>query len=90
MTSSFCERINSCVNLVGTKNNSLLSDYEIDMMVTLRMNRDFMEHMWLYYPEVIKTTHPTFDTIIFPQDILDEESIKHVYDKDMQQSLVPR
>ena len=50
MTSSFCERIDSCANLVCTKNNSLLSDDEIDMVVTLRMNRDFMQHMRLYYP----------------------------------------
>jgi hypothetical protein len=45
MTSSFCERINSSSNLVCTKNNNLLSDDEIDMAVTLRMNRDFMEHV---------------------------------------------
>jgi hypothetical protein len=44
MVSSFCERINSCANLVCTKNNGLLSDDEIDMVVTLRMNRDFMQH----------------------------------------------
>ena len=47
MVSSFCERINSCANLVCTKNNNLLSDDEIDMTVTLRMNRDFMEHIRL-------------------------------------------
>jgi len=58
MASSFCERINSCTNLVCSKNNSLLSDDEIDMVVTLRMNRDFMKHMRLNYPEVIKSTHP--------------------------------
>ena len=42
MVSSFCECLNSCANLVYTKNNILLSDDEIDMVVTLRMNRDFM------------------------------------------------
>ena len=52
MVSSFCECINSCANLVCTKNNSVLSDDEIDMVVTLRMNRDFMKHhatepMWM-------------------------------------------
>jgi hypothetical protein len=45
MVSSFCECINSCANLVCTKNNTLLSDDEIDMVVTLWMNRDFMKHM---------------------------------------------
>jgi len=34
------------------------TDDEIDMVVTLRINRDFMQHMRLYYPEVIKSTHP--------------------------------
>ena len=33
--SSFCERINSCANIVVTKANSLLSDEEIDKVVTL-------------------------------------------------------
>ena len=83
MTSSYCEHINSWVNLVWTKNNSLLFDDEIDMVVTLHMNWDFMEHMWLYYPEVIKSPHPTYDTIISVQDILDTENKKHVDDEDM-------
>ena len=83
MTSSYCEHINSWVNLVWTKNNSLLFDDEIDMVVTLHMNWDFMEHMRLYYPEVIKSPHPTYDTIISVQDILDTENKKHVDDEDM-------
>ena len=58
MVSSFCERITSCANLVCPKNNRLLSDDEIDMSVTLRMNRDFMQHMRLYYPEVIQEYSP--------------------------------
>ena len=37
MAASFCERINSCVNIVVTKDNSLLSDDEIDKVVMLRM-----------------------------------------------------
>ena len=40
MVSTFCERINSWANLVCTKNTSLLSDDEIDMVVTLPMNSD--------------------------------------------------
>ena len=45
LASSFCERINSCANLVLTDGNSLLSPNEINMLVTLRMNRKFMQFM---------------------------------------------
>ena len=67
--SSFCERINSCANIVVTKDNSLLSDDEIDKVVTLRMNRDFMEYMRTYYPEVIKSVHPKYGTVIDADDV---------------------
>ena len=83
MTSTFCERINSCANLVCTTNNSLLSDDEIDMVVTLGMHRDFMQHMRLYYPEVIKSTHPTHDTIVSAQDLLDQNTINNEDDEDL-------
>ena len=70
MASSFCERINSCANIVVTKDNSLLSDEEIDkVVVTLRMNRDFMEYMRTYYPEVIKSVHPKYGTVINADDV---------------------
>ena len=69
MASSFCERINSCANIVVTKDNSLLSDEEIDKVVTLRMNRDFMEYMRTYYPEVIKSVHPKYGTVINADDV---------------------
>ena len=42
---SFCERVLSCANLVLTEGNTLLDDAEIEMLVILRMNRDFMEFM---------------------------------------------
>ena len=45
LASSFCERVNSVANQVVTKVNSLLSPDEIDMLTTLRMNRDFMQFM---------------------------------------------
>jgi hypothetical protein len=54
------------------------------MVVTLRMNRDFMFHMRLYYPEVfIKSTHPRYGTIKSEQDLLDEISTKNVDDEDV-------
>jgi hypothetical protein len=52
--SSFCERINSAANLILTKGNTLLGDAEIDKLVVLRMNRDFMAFMRKYYPDVVK------------------------------------
>ena len=60
MASSFCERINSCANVVCTKNNSLLSDDEIDKVVTLRMNRDFMEFM--SFMRLLRCCELTFQT----------------------------
>ncbi len=83
MTSSFCECINSSSNLVYTKNNSLLSDDEIDMVLTLRMNIEFMEHIRLYYPVVIKSTHPLFGTIVSVQDVLDQNTTINVDDEDL-------
>jgi hypothetical protein len=78
-------------NKGGDKNNSLLSDDEIDMVVTLRMNRDFMKHMWLrYYPEVIKSAHPTYDTIVSVEDLLDQNTTNNEDDGDLYQILVVR
>ena len=42
---SFCERVLSQSNLVMTDGNTLLSDEEIEMVVFLRVNREFMEFM---------------------------------------------
>ena len=47
------------------------------------MNRDFMEHMRLYYPEVIKSSHPTFGTIVSAQDVLDQNTTNNVDDEDL-------
>jgi hypothetical protein len=60
-----------------------MSDDEVDMVVTLRMNREFMEHMRLYYPEVIKSTHPLFGTIVSTEDILDQNTTNNVDDEDL-------
>jgi hypothetical protein len=73
MASSFCERINSCANLVCTKGNSMLSDDEIDKVVTLRMNREFMEFMRrANYPEVIKSLFPKYGTLFTADDVREE------------------
>ena len=62
MASSFCERINSAANLILTLGNTLLSDEEIDMLVVLRMNRDFLNFMHLHYSHIVKL--PFKETII--------------------------
>jgi len=52
LTSSFCERINSCANQVLTLGNTLLGDGEMEKLVMSRMNRDFMVFMRKNYPQV--------------------------------------
>jgi hypothetical protein len=39
--------------------------------------------MRLYYPEVIKSTHPRYGTIISAQDLLDENRTKNVDEEDV-------
>ena len=51
---SFCERALSCANLALTDGNSLLGDEELEMLVILRMNRNFMEFMRTNYPDLAK------------------------------------
>eukprot|EP00173_Palmaria_palmata_P002154 Plantae.Rhodophyta-Palmaria_palmata.ctg23372.p1 GENE.Plantae.Rhodophyta-Palmaria_palmata.ctg23372~~Plantae.Rhodophyta-Palmaria_palmata.ctg23372.p1 ORF type:complete len:173 (+),score=24.69 Plantae.Rhodophyta-Palmaria_palmata.ctg23372:40-519(+) len=49
---SFCERIISAGNIVMTEGNTLLSSDELDMLVVLRMNRDFMTWAKNKYPSL--------------------------------------
>lgn len=49
---SFCERVLSCANLVLTEGNTLLGSEELEMLVVLRMNRNFMELMRKRYANV--------------------------------------
>ena len=49
---SFCERVISACNLVMTTGNTLLGNEELEMLVLLRINRQFMEHMRIHHPEV--------------------------------------
>ena len=46
---SYCERILSCANNVIMKGNTLLSDEELEMIVVLRMNKEFMQFMREHY-----------------------------------------
>ena len=72
MAASFCERINSCANLVVTEGNSLLSTDEIDKCVVLRMNKTFMEFMRKNYPEVLNSKHARFGSVVRVDDCLVE------------------
>ena len=62
---SFCERVLSCANDVLTEGNTLLSNEELEMLVILRMNRDFMKSMREHYGHLL-TEH-------FGQTIINEE-----------------
>ena len=73
MAASFCERVNSCANLVVTEGNSLLSADEIDMLVVLRMNKVFMGFMRQNYPEVIESVHAKYGSVIRVEDCVEEE-----------------
>ena len=70
LASSFCERVNSCANMVCTKENSLLSRDEIDMVVTLRMNKRFMKFMRKEFPNLIKDAHPKFGMPVTVQEVM--------------------
>jgi len=49
---SFCERILSEANDVCHEGNTLLDTEEINMLVVLRMNREFIQHMREIYPKL--------------------------------------
>ena len=52
LASSYCERINSAANKTPTKDKANLSDDDIGMLVTLRMNANFMAYMRTYYNHI--------------------------------------
>lgn len=54
LAKSFCERIMSKRNLVMTDGNTLLSDQELEIVVVLRMNREFMRYMRENYHHLSK------------------------------------
>jgi len=49
---SFCERILSEANDVCHDGNTLLDTEEINMLVVLRMNREFIQHMREIYSKL--------------------------------------
>ena len=61
---SFAERVISGSNLVMTNGNTLLGDKMLEMLVVLRMIREFMEFMRREYAEEIMKTQPFNMTVI--------------------------
>ena len=51
---SFNERVLRCAGHVLTEGNTLLDDAELEMLVVLRMNRDFIEFMREHYGHLLK------------------------------------
>ena len=65
---SFAERVISGSNLVMTNGNTLLGDKMLEMLVVLRMNREFMEFMRREYAEEIAKTQPFKMTVITEEE----------------------
>ena len=65
---SFAERVISGSNLVMTNGNTLLGDKMLEMLVVLRMNREFMEFMRREYAEEIAMTQPFKMTVIAEEE----------------------
>ena len=55
-----------CAGHVLTEGNTLLSDEELEMLVILRMNRDFMEFMRAHYNHL--TNDHFGHTVVSPED----------------------
>ena len=68
MSESFCERVISQYNLVLDKGNALLSAELLEMIIILRMNRDFMIFMRREYPDVANQ--------LFKQTVVRREEVK--------------
>ena len=69
LSESFCERVLSCANDVMTDGNTLLADEELEMLVVLRMNRDFMKRMRKKYPRLSRQQFK--QTVVRVADLLD-------------------
>ena len=54
LASSYCERVNSAGKFIFNDSNSMLSPEEMNMLATLRMNKEFMEYMRENYSHIGK------------------------------------
>ena len=69
---SFCERIISAGNLVMTDGNTLLDDDELEKLILLRINRNFMTFMRETYAHISKQNFK--ETIITEEQNIEEQS----------------
>ena len=74
---SFCERALRCAGHVLNEGNTLLSDEELEMLVILRMNRDFMEFMREKYPELASEHAKQCFGMTLVEEIIGESEKKH-------------
>ena len=72
---SFSERILSTAADVMTKGNTLLGDEELEMLVVLRMNRDFMEFMRANYNKV--SQQQFMQTVVHEADNVENDNAEN-------------
>ena len=65
---SYAERVNSVGKLIMTNDSTLLGDELLNKLVTLRMNRTFMEFMRENYSESVKAEQPFGMTVVRNDD----------------------
>lgn len=71
---SFCERVLRCAWHVLTEGNTLLGDEELEMLVVLRMNREFMRFfMRDRYGNVVKQAQPYGRTVLKEVEVINVE-----------------
>jgi hypothetical protein len=63
-TESFCESVLSCVKLVVSDLHVSLKTDEIQILVILRMNHEFMEYMRASYPDTPLSEFKAADTYV--------------------------
>ena len=68
---SFCGRVLRAASHVLTEGNSLLHDEELEMLVILRMNREFMRFMRHNHGELIRESSQRFNKTVIEIDALD-------------------
>ena len=68
---SFCGRVLWAASHVLTEGNSLLHDEELEMLVILRMNREFMRFMRHNHGELIRESSKRFNKTVIEIDALD-------------------
>jgi len=66
---SYAERTISCANLTVDTGNTGLNHADVERLIVLRMNRDFMECMRVNYSEAIMRSQPWNMTLVSPRSV---------------------